>query len=150
MKKQKKYTVPVNGRYRSVLDGKKRKVLNCLSYVTCVISLISAIQMFRVNAGSFNLTPAAITLYVCETVMLISMILSVHMDMQKEVIVSYPALMRSHGALMIAGLAGMLFGLASFQRPPVSMTLLWICIVSAGISGICSGVVYTSYQKVKK
>lgn len=150
MKKQKKYTIPVKESYQSVLDDRKRRILNSISYLTCVISLISAILLLRVSNRTFNMTPAAVTLYVCEIIMAVSMILSIQLDLKSGEIVGYPALMRSHGLLMIAGLAGMLFGLASFQKQPVSMLLLWVCIIASGITGICSAVVYTSYQKVKK
>ena len=150
MKNKKKYTIPVKERYHSVLDVRKRTFLNLISYITCVLSLISSIRLLRISDRSFNLTPVAITLYGCEIIMFISMILSVQMDRKNEETVSYHTLLRSHGVLLIAGLAGMLFGLAAFQRPPVSMILLWITAITAGVCGICSAVVYTSYQKIKK
>lgn len=147
MKNRKKYRIPVDERYRSALDEHKRNVLNGISYLSCLLSLISSVRLFQVSGRRFNLTPAAVTFYACEIVMLVSMVLSVHTDHKKQENIAYPELICSHGMLMIAGLAGMLFGLSAFQRPPAAMILLWLSIITAGVSGICSAAVYTSYQK---
>lgn len=148
--KNKKYNVPVGKQYASVLKKKNRLILTAFSIISWTGSLISAIRLWRISEQSFNLSPAGLTFYLCEGIMTVSMFLTVIMNMRKkETVVSYRALMGSYGLMMISGLAGMLFGMAAFQKRPGSTGLLWKCIITASVTGICSAVVYTSYHEIK-